>query len=941
MSCLGPWKFHCKMGQHQGAGVIWRKLVNAAYPKFKSLTRRTFLKRGAGLLVGVTLSQGVRCAVPRATFAALSRKRIYLAPDDHTDYFWAAGEERYREVFLSTLDYYLDQADATIAAGNAPEHQGRWNCDGSFWMWEYGRNRTAVQFQRLIDRIKSGHISVPLNALCVCLGGAPLEAIVRGMYYAGKMERQYGVRFRLAYTLENATQPYGLSSLWWGSGARFSWKGICNCDTAVTGADHREHEIYWAEGPDGNRVLMKWNSLRSPGDNTSIGGYAEARRPDDVVEYVSTDPTFRARYPFDVIGAFGQGWDDVETKGSKLVTTAREKTNPDRLVIVSNEEDFFEDFAATYGQQIPVVACSFGNEWDLYCAALAEQSARVKRAVEKLRSAESMSVLVAAHQPSFWDGRSAARDQTWMNFGLFWEHNFGMVGPPSGLVDERVAWQKRLAHEIASYVDTLYEDAKVALGSLIGNRGENERFYVFNPLSWVRTDFVDFAYAGNTPVHTIDLVTGQEAPSQLVSVEDMQYLRVLVENIPSLGYKVFELRAGPGASFPEALRADAGSGVIENEFFRVTVAPRGAITSFVAKDQSNREFAKSIDGYAINDLGPSTGKLVLENAGPVSVTLVATADAPIRHTTRITLFRQLRRVEIRNEITQNFEDTQQWRFGFRLDAPEVWHEEVGAVICAKKVSQAGHYTDRSENGRFDWLTINHFADMSGSDHVGMTLANADCYFMRLGNSTALDLDVITPQIALLAGGRVVKFTNGLPHQGGDDHFVQRFAMRSHTGYSAASAMQFALEHQNPLIAGRVSGGTVYPESEFSFGAVSNPDVLVWAFKPADDGAELGAMVRVWNLSAATTAADLTLSTPIVAAERCTHIETSEGAASIKDGALTFSIAKNQIASFLVRTDSMPSVSTPTPAATPPCEPGAADCERAFLPTIDKSVSTSQ
>jgi hypothetical protein len=38
--------------------------------------------------------------------------------------------------------------------------------------------------------IKSGHISVPLNALCVCLGGAPAEAVLRGMYYPGQIERR-------------------------------------------------------------------------------------------------------------------------------------------------------------------------------------------------------------------------------------------------------------------------------------------------------------------------------------------------------------------------------------------------------------------------------------------------------------------------------------------------------------------------------------------------------------------------------------------------------------------------------------------------------------------------------------------------------------------------------------------------------------------------------
>ena len=62
--------------------------------------------------------------------------------------------------------------------------------------------------------------------------------------------------------------------------------------------------------------------------------------------------------------------------------------------IVSNEHDFFEDFEAAYGANLPSVACTFGNEWELYVASLAETSAQVKRAVEKLRGAGMKALIV-------------------------------------------------------------------------------------------------------------------------------------------------------------------------------------------------------------------------------------------------------------------------------------------------------------------------------------------------------------------------------------------------------------------------------------------------------------------------------------------------------------------------------------------------------------------
>lgn len=66
-------------------------------------------------------------------------KSIYLAADDHTDYFWTADEETYRKAFIETIDYYLDLSDKT--RDNPPDHQSRWNCDGSLWRWESARTR--------------------------------------------------------------------------------------------------------------------------------------------------------------------------------------------------------------------------------------------------------------------------------------------------------------------------------------------------------------------------------------------------------------------------------------------------------------------------------------------------------------------------------------------------------------------------------------------------------------------------------------------------------------------------------------------------------------------------------------------------------------------------------------------------------------------------------
>ena len=193
-----------------------------------------------------------------ASLMAAQQRRIYIAPDDHTDYMWTGDEETYRQSFIKMLDYYLDLADKT--SNEAPEFQSRWHADGSFWIWTYERNKPPAAFARLIDRIRDGHISFPLNAMVSTYGGTPTEAVLRGMYYAGTLERRFGLKIPLAIAMEDQTMPYGLGALWAGSGAKYSWKGICGCATKIPPYGPRPHNIYWWKGDDGSRILMKWNA---------------------------------------------------------------------------------------------------------------------------------------------------------------------------------------------------------------------------------------------------------------------------------------------------------------------------------------------------------------------------------------------------------------------------------------------------------------------------------------------------------------------------------------------------------------------------------------------------------------------------------------------------------------------------------------------------------
>lgn len=835
------------------------------------------------------------------TSTAQMVKKIYLANDDHTDYMWSADESKYRQSFINMLDYYIAQGDRTTSLPT--DFQGRFNADGNFWLWEYEKNKTADEFKKLISKVKSGHISVPYNALVSCYGGSPAEATIRGMYYAGYLERKFGLDLDMAVAMENQTLPAGLGSIWAGSGAKYSWKGICACASKMPGAGNRPHEVYWYKGLDDSRILMKWNTLykrektKSVPWNQILGGYAEARYPAETVHFCTTDAGFKAKYPYSIIGAFGKGWDDLETFTDEFIKVAQDSSSANRRVIVSNEADFFKDFEKSYGKKLPELTVAYGNEWDLYSASMAELSANVKRSVEKLRAAEAMATLLNLKDKSFAAGLDEMRRTAWMSLGLYYEHNWTADGPVSR--SNRANWQRRIEDRITSYVDTLFKLSQKKLGEQIVKKGTNIRFYAFNPLSWNRTDVCDFPFNGKGNFRVVSLADRKEVPSQRITIKGKPHLRILAADIPPVGYKIVELRPAKPTK-PAVAAAQVNGNTIENEYFKITLTKQGVITSLVDKVNGNRECVRKINGLFMNDLGSGaddTGEMTVENSGPVSVTIKCTGKLPLAHTSYITLFKGLKRVDIHNEINQNFGNVNSWAFSYNLDKPEVWHEEAGAILKAKLTTEGGHYA--TTNARYDWLTLNHFADINTGNY-GLTLSSADCFFMKLGNSTPKTFDTKTPQINVLAGGQIDGQNLGIQKQGGDSLFTQRFALGIHQKFDAASAMRFSLAHQNPLVAGLVTGKKPgYPENSYSFLNISNPDALLWSLKASEEGIENGIIARVWNFGNATFTGKISFQNDVISAKQTTHIETDTGNAAVSAGDLIEPIGHHQIKTFRI------------------------------------------
>ena len=192
-----------------------------------------------------------------------------------------------------------------------------------------------------------------------------------------------------------------------------------------------------------------------------------------------------------------------------------------------------------------------------------------------------------------------------------------------------------------------------------------------------------------------------------------------------------------------------------------------------------------------------------------------------------------------------------------------------------------------------------------SEHTyGVTLSNQDCSFFKLGESTVDSLWEDSSELHALAGGQVDKKREdggmmGISKQNGQQSFYYNFALTTHQNtFNPTTAMKFALEHQNPLVAGRIEGNDVGKSANtFSLLSVNDPNVLLWSLKPSEEGIENGLITRFWNFNSKPVNSVVKLFKPISTAWQTTHVETNEQQLTPINGMLKANFNQYQLKTY--------------------------------------------
>ena len=360
-------------------------------------------------------------------------------------------------------------------------------------------------------------------------------------------------------------------------------------------------------------------------------------------------------------------------------------------------------------------------------------------------------------------------------------------------------------------------------------------------------------------VHTTDPQAAVSWAAEGVAVGGMTELVFLAEGLPPLGYKTYRITACD--EWPSSAgQSVATDELLENRFFKLEIdAERGVIRSLWDKELGRELVDAAPHGFGqmiIRDC--ATGEeewsrpvgASLVEVGPLYSTIRLRAEASCcpRVTVEITLHHAVKRVDFNVRILRDSTPTREvfFAFPFQVEEPRFHFEAPNAVIEPIRDQLPGSNTD--------YYAVQHWVDV-GNEDWGVVWTSVDAPMAEFGGLwpgyvSSAHHGARGPNYGhpFLKPGELTKghiyslvsynnfntnFVNAHPCE-----YLLRYSFGTHAGnWREGGARQFGWEVANrPLgvwMKGPQKGGPLPPSA--SFCAIDAPNVMVLAFKEAEDG----------------------------------------------------------------------------------------------------------
>ena len=505
---------------------------------------------------------------------------------------WTETVEVVRNTFGTALQLMHEYPDFKFTASAAQAYE---------WIEE----KYPAMFQEIQQRVKEGRWEV-IGGMWVepDLNMPDGESLVRQILYGKRyFKEKFGKDINIGWNPDSFGYNWQLPQIYKRSGIDYFVTQKLLWASEFTKFPYR---LFWWQAPDGSRLLTYF-----PSD------YANAIDPQKMARDASIYGPLMWKYNGGTNSAPDGGLDTMYLYGvgdhgggpTRVdLDTALRWQKGDLVypqINFSTARQYFADLERNKSElKIPT--------WDGELYFQYHRGVQTTQSEEKRGNRQNEELVLNAEKVASIDMLFGA---TWpqQNFDTAWKdilfNQFHDILPGSGIAINYVDAARRYA--VASRIDRdIIESGLSDIASRVKSDGVS--VLVFNPLSWTRTDEVEFDAQFPTSVKNVDAVdpAGKALPIEVLGGDPQTgrvRLRLLAENIPATGYKVVQLRylteppdkypeiaKLPEITIPEAISSALTSLVatddsLENEFIRLKADPKtGCITSLYDK-RSNTE----------------------------------------------------------------------------------------------------------------------------------------------------------------------------------------------------------------------------------------------------------------------------------------------------------------------------------------------------------------
>jgi len=471
---------------------------------------------------------------------------------------------------------------------------------------------------------------------------------------------------------------------------------------------------------------------------------------------------------------------------------------------------------------------------------------------------------------------------------------------------------------------TVLQNAAGATVRSLDTRTEGSSIVVYNPLSINREDLVEASIAAPSKPAAVRIFDkdGVETPAQITSYKDGKVSFLFTPNVKSIGYAVYAARVS--ASIPEfTSNLKITENTLENSVYKVTINPKGDVSSIIDKRYNNKELVRlplrlafmsdkssfwpswEIVTESVTEAPRSyvdgTPTITIEENGPVRVTLKI-----VREKNGSVFVQRIRLTENGPKERVDFVTGIEWgtkKALLKANFPLIMYN-------SKATYDLGLGTIERPNNTANLFEVfaQQWADLTNDDDsYGVSILNDSKYGWDKPNNYTLRLTLIhSPEV-----------TDRYLHQGNQDLGSHQFtySIYGHAGKVSDSNTQWeAAKLNEPMLTFEAPKHDGALGKSVSFVDISTDQVAIKTLKKAENSDDI--VFRVYELKGKS-AGNVTVnfSADIASAAELNGIEEKIGEVGFSGKSLTFNLTPFQPKTFSVKL-----TAPATATSAPDCKP---------------------